>query len=98
MEEIHIWYDDTLNVGISCYISYYQRRPVCMSLFLDGVHVPDFRGYISWLAKSLFILEPHAPSEKVIRSMIDVPDKWDGRFMIPHHVGVSWCRYLEPVS
>ncbi|MBA4293783.1 hypothetical protein C0431_12545 [bacterium] len=67
-------------------------------LFIDGVHVPDFTGYISWLGLSVFILEPHEPSVKRLRATLDVPDKWDGRFHVPRLIGDVWARDLEPVS
>lgn len=93
-----MWYDDTLHVSITCHISYYLRRPVCHLLFIDGVPVPHFTGYISWLGLSDFILEPHEPSVRTLRSMIDVSDKWDGRFIVPLFIGDVWARGLEPVT
>lgn len=96
--ETYMWYDETRDVTITCHISYYLRRPVCRSLFIDGVPVPHFTGYISWLGLSDFILEPHEPSVAQLRSMMNVPDKWDGRFMIPTFIGDVWARDLEPVS
>lgn len=98
MEETYIWYDEGSDVGILCHISYYLNRPVCRALFLDGVPVPEFTGYISWLGRSLFILEPHKPSLDTIRSMKKMPDKWEERFLVPDYIGKIWCRGLEPVE
>lgn len=96
--ETYIWYDTTLEKTIVCHISYYQRRPVCRRLFIDGAPVPDFTGYISWLGQSDFIVEPHKESEKRIRSMFRFPDKWDGRLLVPRMIGAVWARDLEPVT
>lgn len=96
--EAYIWYDEALNLTICCHISYYLRRPVCQMLYIDGAHVPNFTGYISWLGLSDFILEPHEPSVKRLCETLDVPDKWDGRFRVPRLIGDVWARYLEPVS
>ena len=96
--EPYMWYDATRQVTVTCHISYYQRRPVCHRLFLDGIELPDFTGYISWLGLSDFILEPHAPSVARIRARLGQPDTWDGRFRIPRFIGDIWASGLEPVS